>query len=64
MMIKRCIIDLKFFAGFFIFWMAYMAVITRLMSATYDKKDYQELDNSSIYMIQIYRNSVGNIALP
>lgn len=51
MMINQCIKDLKFFAIFFIFWMAYMAVITRLMSATYDKKNYQELDNSSIYMI-------------
>ena len=63
-MLTNCIRDISVFLVFLITWILLYTMILDMMGANFDGKDYPDLNTIAITLLQMYRNSIGDISAP
>ena len=60
----QVIYDVSSFIIFFMAWILFYSIIYRVMGIKFGGDDYPGINDNAIYPIQIFRNSLGDIAAP
>ena len=63
-LVSECLVDAIPFSIFLAMWIGLFTVLFRLVGLEIETDDYDQLGRGSIYAIQTYRNSVGDLAAP
>ena len=63
-MLTNCIKDISVFLVFLITWILVYAMMLDMMDANFDDGDYPDLNTIAITLLQMYRNSIGDISAP
>ena len=63
-MLTNCIRDISVFLVFLITWILVYTMMLDMMEANFDGGDYPDLNTITITLLQMYRNSIGDIEAP
>ena len=63
-MLANCFRDISVFLVFFITWILVYTMLLDMMEANFDDGDYPDLNIITITLLQMYRNSIGDISAP
>ena len=63
-LIIECIRDISVFGLFMFGWIIVITLIYILLGAEFDNEDYDVLDPKVFFVIQTWRNSIGDIGPP
>ena len=63
-LIGNCIKDVQFFTVYFILWIYYFSSQFQIAGAKFEFGDYKGMSEHLQYMVQVFRNAIGDISLP
>ena len=63
-LLMQVLVDLTAFVTFFISWLFLFSMCYRIAGATVDQGDYPHVTPAVFYVIQIFRNSIGDVSTP
>jgi hypothetical protein len=63
-LIGYCIKDVQFFTVYFILWIYYFSSQFQIAGAKFEFGDYKGMSEHLQYMVQVFRNAIGDISLP
>jgi hypothetical protein len=52
------------FSAFLLSWICFFALSYMILRAEFDKSDYAQLSDASVYLITTFRNSLGDNSIP
>lgn len=63
-MLQNCLIDISVFMVFLLSWILVYTLALDILNSSFDDGDYSNLNAFLASLIQMYRNSIGDIAAP